>query len=69
MGNSIVSHHIESAARQRYISETGQKLSANAQAKVGLQAAKNLNQTLADAQTSINAATQSTLDKTPRVTH
>ncbi|CAH9068133.1 hypothetical protein PSECIP111951_04033 [Pseudoalteromonas holothuriae] len=61
MGNSIVNHHVESAARQKYISETGQKLSANAQAKVNQQAAKNLNQTLADARTSVNAATQSTL--------
>ncbi|WP_261595486.1 hypothetical protein [Pseudoalteromonas holothuriae] len=47
IGNSIVNHHVESAARQKYISETGQKLSANAQAKVNQQAAKNLNQTLA----------------------
>ncbi|TMO66610.1 hypothetical protein [Pseudoalteromonas aurantia] len=61
MGNSIVSHHVESAARQKYINETVQKLSANAQAKVNQQAAKNLNQTLADAQTSVNSATQSTL--------
>ncbi|CAH9068524.1 hypothetical protein PSECIP111951_04181 [Pseudoalteromonas holothuriae] len=61
IGNSIVNHHVESAARQKYISETGQKLSANTQAKVNQQGAKSLNNTLADAQTSINATTQSTL--------